>query len=374
MKKNIEIETKKTELSQDKYSNNLWFLFLNTNLMAMSIAFVMLLITAIGIGIWGYSKLLRFEKSAGITLKELKNTVQIGLEQNPTETNNHKNILLLGVDSVVGRGDVPPLTDTIMLISLNLKTGEINTLPLPRDLWSEKYQTKINALYFYGLDRYPNEPEKFTQETIEELTDTPIHHTIVLSLDKLEELIDSVNGVTIDIPKGFIDPEFPRSGVDVTVERDPAILYETVEFKAGTQTLSGERALKYIRSRHSEGDEGTDISRGERQQIVIKALFTQLLDLKQYVKEPELAGALYKFYETSFSEVFPLEEIVSTVKTIIPVRENIMFSSHQLSTTKDNPQTGALDNPRPSYIYQNQWVYTINNEDLFRQEIKEALF
>ena len=125
MKKNIEIETKKTELSQDKYSNNLWFLFLKTNLMAMSIAFVMLLITAIGIGIWGYSKLLRFEKSAGITLKELKNTVQIGLEQNPTETNNHKNILLLGVDSVVGRGDVPPLTDTIMLISLNLKTGEI---------------------------------------------------------------------------------------------------------------------------------------------------------------------------------------------------------------------------------------------------------
>jgi anionic cell wall polymer biosynthesis LytR-Cps2A-Psr (LCP) family protein len=369
-----ELTTHETAEQISNYSSNLLYLFLKTNLLALFFVGIMLFVTAIAIGIWGYGKFQKFAKVADINLTELRTKLETGWEQEPVATNGYKNILLLGVDSLTGRGDVPPLTDTMMLLTINLKTGQVNTLPFPRDLWSEKYQTKINALYFYGQDRFPNKPEQFTEETLEELTGIEIHHTLVVSLDKLEELIDTVGGVTIDIPVGFTDEEFPRPNIDVTVERDPKILYQTITFEPGTQTLSGERALQYIRSRHSEGDEGTDISRGARQQLVIKALVTQLMNFKQYLNQPELAGELYKFYDLNFAPVFSLEEDIATGKQLLPVKEQIELQSHQFSTTKEDPINGLLDNPKPSYLYQNQWVYTIKNEAVFKLAVQEMLF
>ena len=363
----------KTETDK-KYSSNLFALFIKTNLLAIFFTLVLFLVTALAAGAWGYTKLNKFSQAAGISISELRTKIEEGLRQEPIQTNNHKNILLLGVDSLSGRGDAPPLTDTIMLMSVDLETGKINTLPLPRDLWSQEYKTKINALYFYGLEKYPDQPEKFTKETIEEMTDLEIHHTLVLSLDKLEELIDLLGGISVNVPVGFTDEEFPRPGVDVAVERDPKILYQTISFEEGEKTLSGEKALQYIRSRHSDGDEGTDISRGDRQQLVIKAIFNKLMNIKQYVKNPELAGKIYRFYDDDFSSVFPLEEIISTGKNLVNKRDQITIKGHQLSTTKEDPKTGVLDNPRPSYLYQNQWVYVINDQDLFEQEIKNSLF
>jgi len=363
----------KTETDK-KYSSNLFALFIKTNLLAIFFTLVLFLVTALAAGAWGYTKLNKFSQAAGISISELRTKIEEGLRQEPIQTNNHKNILLLGVDSLSGRGDAPPLTDTIMLMSVDLETGKINTLPLPRDLWSQEYKTKINALYFYGLEKYPDQPEKFTKETIEEMTDLEIHHTLVLSLDKLEELIDLLGGISVNVPVGFTDEEFPRPGVDVAVERDPKILYQTISFEEGEQTLSGEKALQYIRSRHSDGDEGTDISRGDRQQLVIKAIFNKLMNIKQYVKNPELAGKIYRFYDDDFSSVFPLEEIISTGKNLVNKRDQITIKGHQLSTTKEDPKNGVLDNPRPSYLYQNQWVYVINDQDLFEQEIKNSLF
>lgn len=374
MKKEKNIEKTKPDSKEYKYSNNFWKLFFKTNLLALFFLGIMLFITAAGVGIWGLKKAKKFSQSAGITISELKSKVKSGWETEPIQTNGYKNILLLGVDSLSERGDVPPLTDTVMLMSVNLENGEINTLPFPRDLWSEEYKTKINALYFYGLDRYPEDPEIFTEETIEKMANLEIHHTVVLSLDKLEELIDALGGVKVDIPTGFTDETFPRPGVDVTVERDPKVLYQTVSFEPGEQILTGEKALQYIRSRHSEDDEGTDISRGERQQLVIKAIFSQLMNFKLYIQNPELAGELYKFYDQEFSSVFSIEEMVATGRKLLPVRKDIKINGHQFTTTKDDPINGALDNPRPSWIYQNQWVYVISDQELFEQEINNYLF
>lgn len=365
---------KQPKTHQDpQYSNNLFKLFIKVNLLSLLFASLMLLITAIGIGAWSYTKFQKFSQTAGVSFSELRTAFTTGWQQPPLTTNGYKNFLLLGVDSLSGRGDVPPLTDTMMLISLNLDNGKIITLPFPRDLWSEKYKTKINALYYYGFDRYPDNPAKFVKETLEELTAVTIHHTLVLSLDQLEELIDLVGGVNLDIPVGFVDEKFPRPGVDITIERDPKILYQTITFEPGQQTLTGEKALQYIRSRHSDGDEGTDLARGERQQLVIKALFSQLMKPKQYLENPALAGQLYQFYEQNFAEVLPLTELIATTKKLAPIRAEITITGHQLSTTKDNPRTGVLTNPKPSYLYQNQWVYIITDEELFKQEITDIL-
>jgi LCP family protein required for cell wall assembly len=356
-----------------KSALSFWPLFFKAAGLSLVFAILMLTMTALGVGVWGYGQFQQFLSSAGLSQAEFIEPVKSGWNQRPTVTEGHKNMLVLGVDNTAERGEVPALTDTMMLASINTESGVINTLPLPRDLWNQDYQTKINALYAYGLDRYPEKPEQFATEVLGEMTGVTIHHTFVLSLEQLQELVDLVGGVTIEVKQGFTDPLYPREGVDITSETDPAVLYETVSFEAGQQELNGKQALQYIRSRHSEDEQGHDLARGARQQQVIEALMAKLTNYKLLVTQPKLAGKLYRFYEENFSQELPLTEIVSTGRALIPHRRTLAFQSHQLTTTEDSSQ-GVLDNPPRLAAYQYQWVYVIGDQQEFAKIIQEKLF
>ena len=342
-------------------------IFLKATLLSLFFTFIMLFLTAVGVGFYAWSRFGTFAKTAQTTRSQFIETLKLGWEETVIADNNHKNFLILGVDTLANRGDIPPLTDTMILLSLNLENGKIITLPLPRDLWLEDYKTKINALYYYGIDRYPENPEQFPTEVISELTQVPIHHTVVLSLDNLEELIDLAGGVSIDIEEGFTDTEFPRTDVDVTVVRDPALLYESVTFDKGTEIMTGERALKYIRSRHSGDDQGTDLARGQRQQQVIQALMVKLMDPQSLIKNPELAGQLYHFYQENFEDSLSLTQLIATTRKLLPLRENISLEGQNISAQPDDID-GVLINP-PLWQYQNQWVYVISDLERFREEV-----
>ena len=369
------LESEKPTASTSLQSElSLWTLFWQTSFLAIGIAAVMLLITALTLGLWGYGRFRQFLSAAGISQSEFISQVKLGWQTAPVADNGSKNLLVLGTDSTTERGDVPPLTDTMMLVSIDFQHGKINTLPLPRDLWSEAYQTKINALLTYGLDRYPDKPERFPQEVLTEITDLPIHHTVVLSLDQLKTLIDLIGGVKIKVAQGFTDTQYPRAGVDVTTERNPAILYETVTFQAGEQLLTGERAIQYIRSRHSEDEQGHDLARGARQQQVIEAVIAQLTNPKLLIAQPKIAGEVFRFYEQNFGQVLPLFELVSTAKALFQALNPITFHSHQLTDIDDDPVNGVIDNPPISRRYQNQWVYIIPDQAKFVNQIYQAFF
>jgi anionic cell wall polymer biosynthesis LytR-Cps2A-Psr (LCP) family protein len=47
--------------------------------------------------------------------------------------------------------------------------------------------------------------------------------------------------------------------------------------------MDGETALKFVRSRHAEGEEGTDIAREARQQKVIGAIESKIMDPKVFL-------------------------------------------------------------------------------------------
>ncbi len=350
-----------------------WPMFFKTAALSLVFASAMLLITGLIVGLWGYGQFNQFLREAGLTKQEFSETINTGLQQEPEATNHYKNILLLGTDSTAERGEAPPLTDTMMLLAINTDHGTINTLPLPRDLWNEDYQTKINALYAYGYERYPDRPEQFAEEVVETMTAVEIHHTVTLSLAQLEDLIDLVDGITVEVEQGFTDPLFPRSGVDISSNNQEE-LYETVTFEEGEQTMSGETALKYIRSRHSEDEQGHDLARGLRQQQVISALFAKLMDYKFMITHPEVAGELYRFYEDNFAAQLPLTELISTAKTLLPHRRNLAFESHQLTDVDDDPEEGVLDNPPRLATYQYQWVYVIDDEERFQEVVQSKLF
>ncbi len=266
--------------------------------------------------------------------------------------------LILGTDEVEGSGRQAILTDTILFASYSSQNNTLSTLSLPRDLYHPEYATKINSLYFYGQERSPQKPQEFPGEVISEMFGVPLDGVIVVSLRDVRELIDLVGGVTVDVPNAFVDEEFPRSGVDVTVVTDPEILYETVVFEAGPQQLDGETALKYIRTRKSsDPNEGTDEARTRRQRQVLSALFGQLTN-PSFIANPYNTGRLYRWYADRYSSEVSLYELGSLAGRVwhngsIPeiISLDLPLTGEAVAT-----ESGTLFVHPPTEKY-GQWVY-----------------
>jgi LCP family protein required for cell wall assembly len=357
---------------QTSHRSTLAFLILKTMVLSLSIVVVLFLITGAVLAGITFRAINQVATAANTTPQALTEVVRSGWQEPITQDQGKKNILILGVDAVANRQGDPLLTDTILLASLDIKTGETSLLSLPRDVWHPEYLTKINALYFYGQDRYPDHPEQFTQEVISSMTGVPIHHTIVLTLDQVATIIDTLGGVEVTVETGFIDTQFPRADVDIKTITDPALLYETIEFKPGIQVMDGQTALKYIRSRHSSGEQGTDQARGMRQQQVITALITTLLD-KEVLTNPALIGKLLAFYQGTFADKIPLTQLVAVGRSLFENRTQLSITIHRENIsvrTLENP--GVLYHP-PLTQTQNQWSYSIEDETAFKEEVWQKL-
>jgi LCP family protein required for cell wall assembly len=340
--------------------------------LSIGITVVLLGMTAAAVGWYAHRQWQIFTAAANTSWSQLKPELEAGLSASIISTDDRKNILLLGTDSLPERGVSPALTDTMLLISLNTKTASVSTLPFPRDLWSDEYQTRINALYSYGYERDSSNPATFPTQVLSDLTGLPIHHTVVVSLEDVKTVIDLVGGVEINVPVGFVDPLFPRPGVDVTKVTDPQLLYETVRFEPGLQTMSGQQALAYIRSRHAADDEGTDQARSARQQLVIESLVTQLTNPSMYLSNPKLAGQLFAFYQQKFATSISLRELIATARTIWPIRQQLKMNNYQLPIYPDDPN-GIIFHP-PVWQTQNQWVYKIRDPQLFKSFVSKMIY
>ncbi len=358
-----------TEQLEEKRVLSISQLFLRATLLSLVFVAIFFLLTAIIIGIIIFLKVNNFRQNAELSWADLNNyrrEFQYGELQ---LDNSRKNMLVLGLDAVSNRKSHPLLTDTILLSSIDPANSKIFLLSIPRDLWSEEYQTKINALYVYGEDRYPEEPERFPTEVIASQIDQEIHHTITLSLDTVAQMIDILGGVEVEIKESFIDKEFPRDNVDIN-NSDPSVLYETVEFAAGKETMDSVRALKYIRSRHAQGDIGTDNSRGERQQAVIEAILAKASNLN-IISNPKTMAELYLLYEQNFAKSLPSRELLPLIREIVKKRAIPDIIKISLPIFPDQ-EDGVIEHP-PQNEYDGQWVYRIVDEESFKTKIAELL-
>ncbi|MFG2501311.1 LCP family protein [Streptomyces sp. NPDC048441] len=109
-------------------------------------------------------------------------------------------------------------------------------------------QTKLNAAYA------EDGPELLVR-TVEYNTGLKIDHYAEIGFGGFAKIVDSVGGVEMDIPKAFKDK---WSGAD---------------FEAGKQTLSGQEALAFVRTRHAFS---SDLDRTKNQQKFLAALAHQV--------------------------------------------------------------------------------------------------
>ena len=264
-------------------------------------------------------------------------------------TNDITNILLLGIR---GEGqDSPDLSDTIIILSYHYDSKTPYLVSIPRDLWIPSLKSKINAAYHYGEEASPGGGISMAQAAILESTGLPINYTAVVNFSIFKEVIDLVGGVDIDVQPGFTDSEFPIPGKENVLPESSR--YETVTFSTGQQHFDGETALKYVRSRHATGDEGTDFARSRRQQQIISALKPKLLStsfLLDQAKVNAFMQIINKNLKTNLSpDLYPALARLALDAKDNPIK-NITFSNQP-----DAGGVAILMNP-PIKNYDGQWV------------------
>ncbi|HET7034327.1 MAG TPA: LCP family protein [Thermomicrobiaceae bacterium] len=201
------------------------------------------------------------------------------------------NILLLGVDSTPARraqGE-PPLSDTMIVVSINPADKTVGMLSIPRDLLvtiPNYGDDKINAAFSNGERSKLTGPGLVTA-TIEYNFDIPISYFAEVDLAGFQQIVDTLGGVTIDVQAPLKDDEYPADNFN----------YTRLLFHTGLQHMDGVTALHYARSRHDDNDFG----RGNRQQQVLKALRAQAESLDTITKAPALLSTLAGSFRTDLS-------------------------------------------------------------------------
>ena len=185
-----------------------------------------------------------------------------------TDENGRTNILIFGTSGFDMNGttgndghqhDGSQLTDSIMVVSLDQKTGDVAMTSMPRDLKAGLTCTatgKINEVYW--CNNQDGNDEKAgadaLRQKMEDLLDIQIQYYAHVNWETVSAIVDAVGGITVTLDFDIDD-------------RD----YTGIQIPAGVPTnLTGIEAVNLARARH--GTIGGDFTRGDSQQKILMAI------------------------------------------------------------------------------------------------------
>jgi len=161
------------------------------------------------------------------------------------------------------------LTDTVMIASYNPSIGTVTFLSVPRDLYvvyHKWWRWKLNGAYwakYIDSDNDHEQAAEFLMETISKISGIHLQYYAFVSFDWFTRFIDSLDGITVDVPEDLVDPLYPAENNE----------YQTFTVLRWSQVLDGDTALKYARSRQTT----SDFSRTLRQQQIIKSVVNKVV-------------------------------------------------------------------------------------------------
>ena len=142
-------------------------------------------------------------------------------------------------------------SDTIMLLHVPANGTRPTLVSLPRDSYVPipgHGKNKLNAAYAFG-------GPKLLVQTVQNVTGLPVDHYMGIGFGGLVSVVNDVGGVQMCLKAPMKDP---KAGLNL---------------KAGCQTLSGDQALGFVRTRaFAEGD----LQREQDQRILIKGILTKM--------------------------------------------------------------------------------------------------
>jgi LCP family protein required for cell wall assembly len=224
-------------------------------------------------------------------------------------TDGPLNVLVLGVDTRPDDEEMGSRTDTIMLVQVVPKRGDVKLLSIPRDLFVEVEpgeKDRINAAYNYGgIDE--------TIEAVETYAGVPIDHYATIDFEGFERVIDAIGGVRVDVG----EDQFP----------------EKWRMGEGLQRLNGHKALIYARYR---GTPGADLDRMQRQRELVAALRSEALRWNTVKTLPEIMNVMDENVKTDLD----LDGAITVGQILIRRGRHAEMTSQQLKGTPETLPSG----------------------------------
>ncbi len=161
------------------------------------------------------------------------------------------NILLLGNDVEWRQGG---RTDTMIIISINRKTGTASMLSIPRDLYVyipgwKMARINLALPHGHGSD-YPGGGGQLVKDTILYNLGIPIDHYVRIGFNGFKEAVDVLGGIEVAASCPLSDWRLKEPDLDPTVEEN----WEIFDLEPGVYTMDGDLALWYARSRRTTND------------------------------------------------------------------------------------------------------------------------
>lgn len=224
------------------------------------------------------------------------------------EDDDRINVLLLGMGGENHEGGY--LADTIMLASIKPSTKEVYVLSIPRDLTvpvEGKGWLKINSINAYAEFENEGSGGRATSQTISNLLNIPIHYYASVDFQGFINIIDKLGGVRVYVDQTLDDYSYPVMGNEKAEDYNSR--FEHLHVEEGWQEMDGSLALKYARSRHAAGGQGSDFSRAKRQQDILEAAKRKFESTNLLLKPTVIANTMNEL-KNHFSTNLEIWEII----------------------------------------------------------------
>lgn len=200
--------------------------------------------------------------------------------------------------------------DTLILVHLPANRQSAQVVSIPRDSWvpvpdypgAVGGYAKINASFSWG-------GPALTVRTVQEFTGLHLDHVAMIDWNGFQDLTDVLGGVRIYIPETFTD------------------YVQGVTWTQGWQTLSGYRALQYVRTRHGLAD--GDFARIQRQQNFLRTELGAVLSSGTFTNPIRLAQVI-----GTFADFIQVDDTWSTgdLRTLGVAMRNLSSSNVSFTT------------------------------------------
>ncbi len=237
-------------------------------------------------------------------------------------------LLLIGMDHNIltpQSHDDPkklPRTDTLILTFINPLKYKITMVSIPRD--------SLVNIPGHGLDRINDASVlgglALTEKAITELTGIKVDHYAVVNFEGFIQLIDLLGGVEVNVDKQM------RYGTNESY---------AIHLDPGLQLLDGKKALQFARFRNEPLG---DISRVQRQRILLQAVYKKVMKPESLVKIPQIMKLGEKYIKTDLSTA----EIIQLAGFARKVNQQTGFQSYTLP----GKFYEAYWQPEPAEVYQ----------------------
>ena len=289
------------------------------------VALVLIAVLLVGVSWFGFKIASNLQKVFHGSLFSVLTTTKL-----KGEDTGRVNILLAGNSADDPGHNGANLTDSIMLISLDVNNHTAFMLSIPRDLWVPipgYGHAKINEAYVDGEDGnfsapgYPRGGMGLLEEVVQQEFGIKANYYALINYDALKDSVNAVGGIDFTVqssdPRGLYDPSIDWS------THGPL-----VRLTNGVHHLNGQQALDLSRARGdaygSYGFPRSDFDRTEHQRELILALKAKILSAGT-LANPITLGNLFDSIGKNINTDFSLSEI----RRLYDISKDIKDSSIQ---------------------------------------------